>query len=277
MVARQRVRLTVEALPEGSPVGSGTVAAHSGHADHARRGPTRIGIELLGADLADPARAGDWIAAMGLGHVHIAVDAEQIDSFDAAALATVLTPVGAGLRLDARLRAAGVVPDDLAVFPSTHAAATVARAEFPETRIGGGTQDFSIQLNRAEDLPPLDFLSFTVCPTVHAAADETVMQSHASLGAMRATLAIRYPGVPVQVGPSSIAARRSPLPLSGVDARDPGAFGAEWIAGHVAELRRAGAQAVSVGRLAWCAPGSRRWRASSGASRPARPSGVGAR
>ncbi len=285
-VVRQSVRLTVEALPEGSPVGSRAVdAGDAGRAGYVGHAATRIGVELLSTDLADLARAGDWIAAMGLGHVHVAVDAGQIDSFDCEALAAVLTPARARLRLDvpglshsgveeplrrlaARLRAAGVVPDDLAVFPSTHAAAAAARAAFPATRIGGGTPDFFVQLNRAEDLPLLDFLSFTVCPTVHAADDETVMQSHASLGAMLATLAIRYPGVPVQVGPSSIAARRSPLgqlaagdgirplALSGVDARDPGAFGAEWIAGHVVELRRAGAQAVTVGRLAWCAPGS---------------------
>lgn len=281
-VMHQRVRLTVESLPEGAPVGSATAVAGGGHL---RLGPTRIGVELQTADLADPDRAGDWIAAMGLGHVHVAVDALRIDGFDAAALATLLTRAGAHLRLDLvgltrggaqaslrrlamRLRAAGVVPADLAVFPSTHEAVAAARAEFPATRIGGGTPDFFVQLNRAEDLPRLDFLSFTVCPTVHAADDETVMQSHASVGAMLATLTVRYPGVPVQVGPSSIAARRSPLgdlatgdgsrplPLSGVDARDHGAFGADWIAGHVAELRRAGAQAVTVGRLAWCAPGS---------------------
>lgn len=284
MVVRQSVRLSVESLPEGPPE-RGTAVVVAGHAAHADQGPTRIGIELQAADLADADRAVDWIAGLGLGHVHVAVDAAQVDSLDAAALAQVLTRAGVGLRLDvvgltrssapaslrllaASLRAAAVVPADLAVFPSSHEAVAAARGEFPATRIGGGTPDFFVQLNRAEDLPRLDFLSFTVCPTVHTADDETVMHSHASLDAMLATLAARYPGVPVQVGPSTIAARRSPLgdlatnsggrpqPLSDVDARDPGAFGAEWIAGHVAELRRAGAQAVTVGRLAWCAPGS---------------------
>ena len=285
VVVRQDLRLIVESLPHAPPLHRATGVSNHGSADTTDRRPARVGIELQAVDLAEPGRAGDWVAAMGIGHVHLALDAAQIGSLDAGALATVLARGRTSLRLDVlgltrsgapaslrrlseRLRAAAVEPADVAVFPSSHEAVAAARAEFPAARIGGGTPDFFVQLNRAEDLPTLDFLSFTVCPTVHAADDDTVTQSHASLGAMLATLAARFPAVPVQVGPSSIAARRSPLgdlaigdgsrprPLSGVDARDPGEFGAAWIADHVAALRHAGAQAVTVGRLAWCAPGA---------------------
>lgn len=268
----------------------------AGESKRPRGSPMRVGIELTPADLARPealAATTALLAELRPGHLHLVLQADPLRGtleVDAAALAQALHAAQADLRLDlmdlteadlnasasmspsaaptsglqrlaAALAAAHIVPTDVALFPTTHAAIAAARGAFRHSRIGGGAADFFVQLNRQERLPALDFLSFTVCPIVHSADDATVLASHASLAGMLDTLNARYSGVPVQVGPSRIAARRSPLgdlapsdgrrrvALAGIDTRDGSAFAADWAAGHVAALQAAGAQAVTVRRV----------------------------
>jgi len=295
-VVRQRVCLRVDRPAAAAPPAA-AVVARPARAPAAGL-PVRVGVEVTRDELeaAGPARseAAATLAALRPDHLHVTLPGDGRVP-DAAALAALLRAAGpqAGLRLDVvdlaeasaaaalerlgrGLREAGLVGPpgggarflEVAVFPTTAAAVQAARAAFPGASVGGGTRDFFVQLNRAERLPPLDFLAFTVCPIVHAADDATVMLGHASVAGMIATLGARHPGVPVHLGPSSIAARRSPLgelaasdgtrrvPLAGTDPRERTAFGAAWVAAHVAAAIAAGVPAVTVSRLSLCGDGS---------------------
>ena len=139
-------------------------------------------------------------------------------------------------------------PARVAVFPSEQACIDVARRAFPTAAIGGGTPHFFVQLNRAERLGRVDFLTFTTSSIVHGADDESVMLTLQSLPSMVQTLEATHGPARVCVGPSGIGARRSPLgkqPVTDGNARtafareDPrrrGRFGAAWTLGYVAQL-----------------------------------------
>jgi D-apionolactonase len=278
-VVRQSVRLCVIGAP--ACVASLADASRQPRGEARAHGEARLGLEITRDDLAGPRATAALAARLRPEHLHLSLSASNVD-FDAHALATVLDAASAALRLDVldlsadnaaavleqlstRLVDAGLVAADLAVFPTTPEHVAAARRAFPHTRIGGGTPHFFVQLNRQERLPKVDFLSFTICPIVHSADDATVIESHRSIPAMFDTLRARWPDVPVQVGPSRIAARGSPLgdlgdsdgtrsvPLAGVDSRDHSDFGATWTAGHIAALRKAGAQAITVSSLGFCA------------------------
>lgn len=190
-------------------------------------------------------------------------------------IAQLLRTSGARLRLDLvagvttaalaqlaiELHDAGIKPESVALFPSMSATPVnlaAARLAFPHTAIGSGTPHFFAQLNRMQDVTPTDFLSFTVCPTVHSADDMTPMAGLQSLPTLLATARVRFPGRSLRIGPSSLGARCSPLgkqPVSdgkcriALAARDPrtrGLYGAAWLLGHVAQAALAGAAAISV-------------------------------
>lgn len=287
-VVRHSVRLGVAQGRIDVAAAGGADAAERAERGAARpraAGAMRVGIEIQPEDLERVHERAAWLGGCHVDHLHLA-HLVPADPLNATALAQLLHAAGATLRLDlleikpeqahltlptiaAGLRAAGVVPSAVAVFPTTAAAVSAARRAFPGAHVGGGTADFFVQLNRAERLPPLDFLSFTVCPIVHQADDATVNDSHLSLNGMLRTLAVRHPGMPVHLGPSLIAARRSPLgelaapaqgderiALARSDARDATAFGAAWAAAHLAAAQAAGAAAATTSRLAHCAPGS---------------------
>lgn len=270
-----------------------------------------LGLEIEAADLGQPLEVAQSQAhALRPDRLHLAWDPlTPLPARQASVLAAMLQGAVAALRLDlhrlddparraalpalaACLHAAGIPPAAIAAvaaFPTSAAAVAAVRAAFPASAIGGGSADFFVQLNRMDRLPPLDFLTFTVCPTVHQADDRTVLDSAQALPGMLATLAQRYPGLPVHVGPSRIAARHSPLgapavsadgspmPLAGHDARDADGLGVVWAASHVAGLAAqampsgVGAAAATVLRWADCGPcaaGEAFW-----AAMPARPPG----
>lgn len=291
-VVRQRVSLRLLSVPQDAAAGAACASPAAASAPCRDAGPSLtttpsvlLGIELLPEDIDRFDDTRERLVAFRPDVLHLAWT-PGVTSIDTHRLAALLAAAGASLRVDLMLgaasaghvvevhtlrealAAAAIAPSDVAIFPSLPAAVHAAREAFPNARIGGGTPDFFVQLNRAERLPALDFLSFTVCPIVHAADDETVRRSPQSYVGLLATLAARHPGVPVQVGPSRIAARRSPLgaladsdgqrptPLAAVDPREATAFGAEWTRTHVAELQRLGAQAVTVSRLAEAVPGT---------------------
>jgi hypothetical protein len=160
--------------------------------------------------------------------------------------------------LRASLANAGIVPASLAVFPSEQACLEVARKLFPASAIGGGTPHFFVQLNRLENLGTLDFLTFTSSAIVHGADDEVVMLGLQSLPSMIETLNVRCPGVPIHIGPGTIATRKSPLghaaksngrqrlAMATDDPRSRGLYGGAWLLGYVASLATAGANAITV-------------------------------
>lgn len=207
---------------------------------------------LLHLALADPAADPDWSgirALLDAAGARLRLDVEAGDP----------TAVPARLREMAdAMRVAGVEPAAVAVFPSIQPCLDAARACFPGARIGGGTPHFFVQLNRLEGMGEPDFVTFTTCPIVHGTDDELVMAGLRSLPSTIETLRGRGWRGPVHVGPSSIAARRSPLgaqpPTDGTrrlalarqDPRCRGLYGAAWMLGHVAALAEAGAEAVTV-------------------------------
>ncbi len=65
-------------------------------------------------------------------------------------------------------------------FEETYAA---AHAAFPAAKLGGGMAAYFTELNRKRPpAGPLDYVTHTTCPTVHAADDRSVMETNAALG-----------------------------------------------------------------------------------------------
>ena len=162
------------------------------------------------------------------------------------------------LALAQRLALIGLVPGSVAALPCGAQAARFLRQVFPASAIGGGTPHFFAQLNRLEGSGGEDFMAFTVCPIVHGADDETVMNGLQSLPSMLDTARRRHPGRDWHIGPSSLPARASPLgpqphsdgqrrlPLAACDPRTRGLFGAAWLLGHLVGALQARVQALTL-------------------------------
>jgi len=165
------------------------------------------------------------------------------------------------LALSQAMAEAGIVPELVAALPCGPMAARWLRQRFPGTTIGGGTPHYFAQLNRLELSGGEDFMSFTVCPTVHGADDVGVMHSLRSLPSMLQTARVLHPGRSWHLGPSALSARASPLgpqppsnpyerkALAKVDPRTRSLFGAAWLLGHVAAALQAKVDAISLPAL----------------------------
>ena len=221
------------------------------------------------ASAAEP--VGQALAELRPALLHLMLDAAA-QPMDWQGIARLLAIADARLRLDihgaatadelralaGRLRAAGIAPESVAMFPGTPPALETLRTLFPEALVGGGTPHFFAQFNRLEDLGRADFLSFTVCPIVHDAGDAGVMSGLRSLPSMLASARACHPGCLLRIGPSQIGARASPLghqpetdglrrvALARRDPRTRGLFGAAWLLGHFAGAVRGGAEAVTA-------------------------------
>jgi len=270
---RQSVELSLETPPHrvGAARQRATVGVEAGD----ETGPLpRIGVEITSRDVAAGPATHRALAALRPAHLHLALE-PGARSVDWRGVAGLLARAHARLRLDVTigdvahahpvleslrgaLGAAGIVPESVAVFPSETRCVEAARERFPDSLIGGGTTHFFVQLNRLEALGKVDFLTFTTSSLVHGADDESVMLGLQSLPSMVATLGARYPGVPVRVGPSTIAARSSPLGAQPVsdgtrrialaqnDPRCRGLYGAAWLLGYAAQLTGARVDAATL-------------------------------
>lgn len=232
-----------------------------------------VGIEISPAD----ANAGKALHAalreLRPAHLHLALD-DPAMPVDWHGVGRLLTSASATLRLDVTvdyarpeadfdslrraLQDAHLAPSHIAVFPSEAWPLAAARAALPGALVGGGTPYFFVQLNRIERLGQVDFLTFTTSSIVHGADDESVMLTLQSLPSIIATLRATHPGARIAVGPSAIAARRSPLgrqpitdgsrrvALAQNDPRARGLYGAAWMLGYVAQLATAGIDALTL-------------------------------
>jgi hypothetical protein len=136
-----------------------------------------------------------------------------------------------------------------------------ARAAFPGARIGGGTFAFFTELNRKRPpLAPLDLVSFTTSPLVHAGDDRTVMENLETLPYVARSVRAFINDRPFHVGPSAIGMRDNPYggapldnpgnirqAMSRSDPRQRGLLGAAWYLGHVALFAAGGAGALTLG------------------------------
>lgn len=223
----------------------------------------RVGIEIDARDTQEAARLQPALRRLQPAHLHLALRAPDGGrGVDAAGLAALLEAGGSRLRLDLDGTPAGpalaALAADVAVFPSDDGALAAARRACPAGRVGGGTPHYFAQLHRLDRLEGVDFVSFTVSPLVHGADDDEVMHGAASLPAMIDTLHARWPGAEVQVGPSTIGVRRSPLgaqpasdgtrrlALAAQDPRCGAQFGAAWALAHIAALAPCGVSALTL-------------------------------
>jgi hypothetical protein len=263
----QSVRLKVEARPRaGAAPTLERVSVQIGPATGAL---PLVGVAIAPSDVHAGPEVRDALRRLSPALLHLVVDGpnEQVDAvplarlLEAAGGPCLRVDIGAGApltQLAASLRDAGIVPAQVAVFPSTPPSVDAARRAFPDSAVGGGTPHFFTQLNRAEDLGRVEFLSFTTSSVVHGADDEDIMAGLQSLPSMVETLRARHGDLPVHVGPSSIGARRSPLggqpasdgtrrmALARRDPRTHARFGAAWALGYVARFAAAGVRAVTL-------------------------------
>jgi hypothetical protein len=135
-------------------------------------------------------------------------------------------------------------------LPSLEDYYRAARAAFPASEIGGGMVTFFTELNRKRPTGAgVDYITHSTSPIVHAADDDSVMETLQSLPAMAQTVATLWPRLRYRVGPASIALRSNPygmncvanpnrsrLPLSDRDPRQSGLFAAAWSTGYAAAL-----------------------------------------
>ncbi|MES2433519.1 MAG: hypothetical protein V4586_06800 [Pseudomonadota bacterium] len=86
-----------------------------------------------------------------------------------------------------------------------------ARKAFPGISLGGGMVSFFPELNRKR--PPvagLDFVSHGLCPIVHDASDQGVMQTLEAVSHITASARAIIGGKAYRLGPSTIAMRQNP-------------------------------------------------------------------
>ncbi|MBM3595638.1 MAG: hypothetical protein FJX31_07635 [Alphaproteobacteria bacterium] len=245
--------------------------------DGPRRPLPPIGIGIDPSDAASAWALEPALRRLSPALLHLSLDSVQ-QTVDWQGIAALLAAAGAKLRLDVpgpdlhsdrtafaalagRLRKAGVQPESVAVIPGSPDALAAARNAFPTSAIGGGTPYFFTQLNRAEGIGPVDFLTFTTSALVHGAEEDVIMHGLESLPWMLETLAVTHPGLPVRIGPSAIAARSSPIgaqpdsdgqrriPLAARDPRDRALFGAAWLLGYVSQLVGAGVETLTLRSL----------------------------
>ena len=159
---------------------------------------------------------------------------------------------------------AGFKPDSLLVCPSVDRQSTppgsewpdcplladiynAARKAFPDMSLGGGMFSYFTELNRKR--PPvemLDFVTHATNPIVHAADDESVMETLETLPHIfRSARAILGPGKEYRLGPTTIAMRQNPygsrtfpnpngerICMTHDDPRHREQFGAAWVIGY---------------------------------------------
>jgi hypothetical protein len=150
--------------------------------------------------------------------------------------------------------------------PSFDEVFSAARAAFPGLPLGGGSFAFFTELNRKRPpADPLDYITFTTCPIVHAADDRSVMETLTTLPFIAASAQALFSPVPYRVGPSTIAARDNPygaasLPnrdgasgericLTDNDPRQRALYGAAWNLGYFAQFAVGGATHIALSEL----------------------------
>jgi hypothetical protein len=171
-----------------------------------------------------------------------------------------LTPAAIAISPAMDLR--GVLPGSKGpAGPTLEEIYKAARGAFPGVRLGGGTFAFFTELNRKRPpTQPLDFVTHTTCPIVHAADDVSVMETLEALPYVTQSAKAFINGKDYRVGPSSSPARLNPygastapnpgngrVCLSNMDPRQRGLFGAAWTLGYVAALAPGGLSAITLG------------------------------
>lgn len=136
--------------------------------------------------------------------------------------------------------------------------ATLIKIDFPDTLIGTGVNAYFAELNRSRpSIEKADFVSFTICPQIHAFDDMSLVENLEAQGEVIRSAKVLFPQKPVFVSPVSLKQRfnvvatgTEPLPLpdllpSSVDNRQRSNFAAKWTLGSLKYLTQAGAKLVT--------------------------------
>ncbi len=129
-----------------------------------------------------------------------------------------------------------------------------ARTAFPGVALGGGMFSYFTELNRKR--PPvamLDFVTHATNPIVHAADDDSVMETLEALPHITRSTRAFIGDRGYRIGPSTIAMRQNPygartmpnpggerIAMAEDDPRQRGRFAAAWTAGYAAAIAPAG-------------------------------------
>jgi len=189
-----------------------------------------------------------------------------------------MDPAGELAPVAEAVRAAGLAPVSVAVFPAQDLRSVLpgspwpevpapeeicraARAAFPGVKLGGGMYSYFTELNRKRPLADkLDYVTHTTCPIVHAADDRSVMETLECLPHIIRSTRSFVGDAAYRVGPSSIGCRDNPygksaplnpdngrVCLTRVDPRQRGLFNAAWTLAYVAAFARGGIEAIAMG------------------------------
>jgi hypothetical protein len=255
----QRVELSDEAMGRVPQLGYSVPVAHRLASRFPRRllrllHPAHIRAEL---DTGDP----DWPTRLSVAlamtkALESALELCVVDRDRPVGLESVIsqlakTSIPAGSRLI-------VVPDP----NSVEAQWTIGPADILRTRtmlanaglrmdvvVGsdGSFCEFNRDPGRAQSA---DGVAFPLCPTVHAADDDSLMGNLSVQGAIVAQAVRTASGMPVHVSPITLASRYGPYPTgpdgwaehpAGVDPRQTSLLGAVWTAGSLAQVSTGGA------------------------------------
>jgi hypothetical protein len=137
-----------------------------------------------------------------------------------------------------------------------------ARKVFASKLLGGGVFGFFAELNRNRPPPDnVDFVTNLTSALVHAADDESVMETLDAVPHLVRAAQQFAPGKPYWLGPSNIGLDECPygpttdnpdnarVALARMDPRHRGLFGAAWTAGLIIEAAKAGVSTVITAAL----------------------------
>lgn len=142
------------------------------------------------------------------------------------------------------------------------------KEDFPHAMVGTGVNAYFAELNRSRpSIEKADFVSFTICPQVHAFDNASLVENLEAQREVICSAKTLFPQKPVFVSPVSlrqrfnvVATTDEPLPLphqlpSSVDVRQRLNFTALWTLGSLKYLSQAGAELITyyetVGWKGW--------------------------
>ena len=214
---------------------------------------------LVELDLQDPGLSADLLAVAAARHgINAEVQIDVIAPADMAAEDAASTlrrscreaglAINAVRMLPAPLLKSFQPSDRWPAHPALEDYAIAARRHFPRALVGGGMFTSFTELNRKRpSAEGLDFIGHLTCPIVHAADDQSVMQTVEALPHITASVRGIWPKLAYRLGPSCLAPRRNPygedtapnprherIALASSDPRHAGRFGAAWTVAYAA-------------------------------------------
>lgn len=136
--------------------------------------------------------------------------------------------------------------------------ATLMKIDFPQTLIGTGVNAYFAELNRSRpSVENADFVSFTICPQVHAFDNASLVENLEAQAYVIDSAKELFPGKPIFISPVSLKQRFNVVATSteseivpgqlpsSVDPRQRSLFAAAWTLGSIKFIAQAGAQLIT--------------------------------